>query len=166
MELLGNAWSNEDILLYHGTNEESAQGITNKGGSLVYSRPMLDFGQGCYTTTNREQAVKWGIETGLKRGGNGFLVTFTVSRIALAGLESIWFVRNGEDADDLWRFITHCRTTGVDHAKPGYYDIVIGPVATNFRRKVAIPDSDQVSFHTAKALEVLNQGKRESITLG
>ena len=41
--------------------------------------------------------------------------------------------------------------------KAGYYDIVAGPVPGDWKKQSVIRDSDQVSFHTKAAVNVLNQ---------
>ena len=51
------------MTLFHASNVEVNMPI------LVESNRMLDFGPGFYTTTNREQAVRFAKSVMVKRGG-------------------------------------------------------------------------------------------------
>lgn len=51
------------MLLYHASNVEV------RFPMLVESNRMLDFGPGFYTTTNREQAVRFARSVVARRGG-------------------------------------------------------------------------------------------------
>jgi len=79
---------------------------------------------------------------------------------ALAGLESIWFVRGDAQAEEYWSFVHHCRTGG-DHARAGqWYDIAIGPLASSWRSRLTFLGADQISFHTTGAERILNASGR------
>jgi hypothetical protein len=64
-------------------------------------------------------------------------------------------------ADDYWNLIGYCRSGGHAHGRAvnaGWYDVVIGPVAAaRWRRRQAIPYSDQVSFHTDRGAALLDK---------
>ena len=51
------------MILYHASNVEV------KKPMLAASNRMLDFGPGFYTTTNREQAIRFAKSVVAKRGG-------------------------------------------------------------------------------------------------
>jgi hypothetical protein len=154
-----NDWDNGELVLYHGTDSGSADSI-RKGIDLKACREGRDFGRGFYTTTSYRQAEVWARDKARQRSRNfgavePVVLVFHVDRNMLARLESLWFIR-GTSAD-YWSFIDHCR--GADetkHGRAGCYDVVAGPVsrATPFPRTI-LRDSDQVSFHTEAALEIL-----------
>jgi hypothetical protein len=59
-----------------------------------------------------------------------------------------------------WSFVQYRKTLHGDHRRiyaAGYYDIVAGPVPGDWKKQSVIGDSDQVSFHTASAVDVLNR---------
>lgn len=86
-------------------------------------------------------------------------------------LSSLCFVRRDYENDDYWSFVQHCRRSepggssgkraGVihDHGRcpGGWYDVVSGPVAAFWEQRVSMDGADQVSFHTRKAIRLLNE---------
>ncbi len=46
-------------IIYHGTILRSAKDIAENGVNLTIGRKNLDFGQGFYTTEDKEQAIEW-----------------------------------------------------------------------------------------------------------
>ena len=155
------AWTNQDLVLYHGTDEAAAASITANGVSLRFSRAFLDFGRGFYMTTSREQAAQWARQRSrLPNSTPPTLMRAAINRNALAGLDALSFVRGSYDAPDFWSFVDYCRRGGDAHGRPGWYDIVSGPVSlVTFPRRRIRRNSDQLSFHTAKALTILNKLK-------
>jgi hypothetical protein len=154
--------------LYHGTVHTHAKSIEKKV-DLTKSKPNTDFGPGFYTTTVFDQAKAWAFAIWLRRGqqpnDKPAVVEFVVGRDRLAGLESLWFVRGDRAADDYWSLVWYCRLGTPDHyrktdpvnpKKLSLYDLVVGPVALQWRALQTMHDSDQVSFHTKKAVDVLN----------
>jgi Protein of unknown function (DUF3990) len=166
------AWTNQDLLLYHGTLQHHAKKIL-KGVKLAPCRRRTDFGRGFYTTTLERQARAWAWALSLRSPGTApAVIQFTVDRNRLSRLDTLWFVRGGFDADDFWSLVHHCRITGGDHRralpvrykKPvQWYDVVVGPVAAFWEQRTAIFDSDQASFHTEKAIQLLNDSDPELI---
>ena len=158
-------WSNQEITLYHGTTYNAAQDIT-KGVQRGLSKSKNDFGPGFYTTTVFDQAKAWAFTIWIRRGqppqDKPAVVEFVVSREVLAALQSLWFVRGDRAADDYWSLVWHCRQGAANHArsKDSLYDLVIGPVALQWRALQTMHDSDQVSFHTDDAVSRLNESKR------
>jgi hypothetical protein len=152
-------WTNQNQTLYHGTSRENADSILERGVLLEECRPGRDFGLGFYTTTSFNQARNWAT---LKWGDEDepTVVAFEVPRNSLGGLESLSFVRAGQDADDFWQFIEYCRAGGKLHGREKCYDLVIGPVSrAGFRESHS--DYDQVSFHSDRAITILNVSRRD-----
>jgi hypothetical protein len=160
-------WSNQDITLYHGTLLEHTGSILQKI-NLNKCKDITDFGKGFYTTTVLSHAVFWANATVTAlTSGQPAVVRFTVSRNALAELESLWFVI-WNYADDFWSFIEHCRGgLSFDHGRAvhnnGWYDIVVGPVTDVRLPRMVLRDHDQISFHTERAIKVLNDQSHKSI---
>jgi hypothetical protein len=161
-------WTNQEIVLYHGTIRRWSRSISAAIGVAV-GRTSVDFGQGFYTTTVLTQARSWAWEMSRKGGmkgsaSNPIVFQFTVSREELAGLDSVWFVRGTTNAGDYWSLVTHCRSGGADHARvhsaspsrPGWYDLVIGPVSASWRQRLCLLDCDQISFHSQAGADVLD----------
>jgi hypothetical protein len=160
------AWTNSDLVLYHGTVDFHAAAIRDNGIDLGRSAPRGDFSRGFYTTRIRGQAEIFAVSEFRKlalvpalpgrppprRPNAAALVEFKVNRNALARLETLAFVQPTPD----WRdFITHC-ATGAPHRAGGQYDVVYGPVWGT--RAGAYPDYEQVSFHTDAAVALLQFG--------
>jgi hypothetical protein len=164
------AWSNQDVVLYHGTLDLHANSIVQNRvwppAANPSIRPDVDFGAGFYTTTLLRQAEAWAYvkvaeAAATHQPANPGVVEFTVSRDSLAALDAIWFVRGDFDANDFWSLVFHCRSGQSAHGRPtsiknGWYDVVVGPVAAFWRQRVTLQGYDQVSFHTDDAVKVLN----------
>jgi hypothetical protein len=152
-------WQNQELTLYHGTLDRHVQSIL-KGVQINQGRASTDLGQGFYTTTLLRQAWSWAWQLSQRQGGQPAVVWFQVDRDALADLDSIWFVRGNFDADDFWSLVWHCRRGSPNHGRPGWYDVAIGPVASSWRQRQTIYDADQVSFHTQKAADLLDNSRK------
>jgi hypothetical protein len=156
-----NPWTNPEIVLFHGTLLKHAQDILSRGIDLSQGRSQTDFGRGFYTTTWRTQAEIWSEELSDRNDGEpSAVIRITISREALSSLSSIVFIRGSMDAIDFWRFVQHCRRQ-MPHIPQtrGYYDIAYGPVAKAWfgpRNSRLAPGYDQVSFHTPRAQQMLN----------
>lgn len=150
-------WRDQAIELYHGTTDlfvpDILQAVDETRGTY-----LQDFGRGFYTTTRRDKAHDWAIRKARKQGGAPAVVLFDISRIDLAQLDCLFFVRGDASAVDFWSFVQYCRTIGRDHNRlhTPWYDLVVEPVAGTWRRQTIIPDTEQVSFHTSYAAAVLN----------
>jgi hypothetical protein len=154
-------WTNQPVVLYHGTSSTSAESIKN-GISLTYSHRLTDFGRGFYTTTLWTQAVTWAYDRVAVSGGTPAVVGFEVSRDQLAELDTLSFVRGDFNAEDFWSLVFHCRTGKAGHRRPQktWYDVVYGPVAAFWKQRLAIYGVDQTSFHTKKAVKILDGSKK------
>ncbi len=157
-------WGSGPLALYHGTTDTSAIDIITHGVNLRRGRPDTDFGRGFYTTTSLTAAQTWARDTAAAYRYRKFrflpaVLRFDVDREQLAAAAALCFVRGDSGADDYWSLVWHCRRTGGDHRRPaggGWYDVVYGPVAANYRAKTVIAGVDQVSFHTAWAGRLLD----------
>src|ERR1700738_4556957 len=144
-------WTNQAIVLYHGTTLASATAIANYGINLGLCSPLTDFGKGFYTTTLKRQAITWAYARAALVGGLAGYIEFAVDRDALSEQDTLAFVRGSFDAEDFWSLVFYCR-----HGKPGHvhredpycYDVVYGPVSAFWQQRLAIQDVDQVRFTT------------------
>ena len=158
-----------DLRLYHGTVDTHVPSVL---AGIVLNLPIIrlgsDFGPGFYTTTSEHQARKWGVTLSLQnryRGSSPAVVFFEILRDAISRLETLWFVRGDPSDDAYWSLVQHFRSVprGNDHCRTGssrWYDAVVGPVAQSWKTRQAIRDSDQVSFHTARAVSLLNSATK------
>lgn len=151
-------WTNPAIVLFHGTTQNHVAAII-AGVNVGVGRNACDFGQGFYTTTSLIQARRWAKLLAARNGQQPAVIRFSVDRNALAALEFMAFVRKDRHASDFWSLVRHCRL-GHGHSRAGgaNYDVVIGPVAKQWRfQQVAFRDYDQLSFHTNAAANLLNK---------
>jgi hypothetical protein len=162
------AWdtTNDAVDLWHGCLETHARNIQAKG-VIIPPRTELDFGRGFYLTTLRHQAEKWARrrykeQKSLTTLSPPAVVRFRVPWCQVSDLSSLFFVVAQRSSDRYWDLVWHCRTSAAavpnTHIDPPteWYDVVKGPVAAKWRRSVAIPQSDQISFHTTKSVAILN----------
>lgn len=91
---------------------------------------------------------------------------FRVSRYDLADLAAIAFILGGRSKRNFWSLVQHCRQSTAkqirDHRGPimhgdgtRWYDMACGPVSAFWRQKLAMQDADQFSFHTKRAIRIL-----------
>lgn len=161
-------WTNAPITLYHGTIEQLVPSILS-GIDLRFAQPGRDFGLGFYTTTLQRQAEEWGKRLSLRLREQPAVVAYDVPRDSIASLEALWFVRGEYEAAEFWSFVSHCRNspkeafTHLREINRGLYDIVVGPVAAFPEQRVIAYGYDQVSFHTARAVAVLDASKKRRV---
>lgn len=175
IEQLPPVWTNQDVVLFHGTTVEAAREIVAGRIDLRYAGRRKDFGPGFYTTTIERQARIWGTRIArwhLKQGrsSKAAVVRLAVKREELTLLQFLAFVDGGFDAEDFWSLIRHCRSGAVNHARTipgasatGYYDVVFGPVSHSWELRRTLRNADQISFHTKAAIHVLNTKAVRSI---
>jgi hypothetical protein len=168
------AWTNQPVLLYHGTLSQYRESIL-AGIDLTKSLPYTDFGLGFYTTTSIEAAIRRAkdkqaiMKATMNIEDKPMVIRYEVERNALAQLECLWFVNAHADAVDFWSFVYYCRdetlhSTGHNRkVGNGYYDIVIGAITDDWRQRTILPNSDQVSFHTPQAIALLHISKTAAI---
>ena len=108
------------MLVYHGSN------IPVENPEIRVSNRNLDFGNGFYTTSNFEQAVRFCRIVCLRRGGIPVISTYKFDE-EIAG-KSLKF-KVFSSADDEWfDFVCDNR---MGNYNGDNYDIIIGPVAND-----------------------------------
>ena len=149
------------MIIYHAST------IPVKVPEILKSERMLDFGDGFYTTSNREQADRWAEIVAAKRKANIRVITEYEFNFddARKDLKIITF----DKPDDNWLEFVCCNRSG--HIPPEFYDIAIGPVANDqvytvvvlyeqgiLSREAAIMELkvrelyNQILFHTKQSL--------------
>lgn len=161
------------MILYHGSS------VKVEKPRIIRANRTLDFGNGFYTTTNMEQAEKW---AKIKQKREGIMEAFiSVYEVP----EDIFNIKNlnvivFQEVNKKWLDFVINNRMNSDYTHG--YDIVKGPVADDrvyaclnaFENKFMDMDTaikelkayklaDQVSFHTMKALNLLNFIKCEVI---
>ena len=107
------------MTLYHASNVEV------KMPMLVESNRMLDFGPGFYTTTNREQAVRFAKGVVSRRGGAPMLNVYEFDEAAF----SECLVRSFDSPSEAWLdFVAENRSGQYVGVR---YDLIMGPVAND-----------------------------------
>jgi hypothetical protein len=152
------------MTLYHG----STTAVTKP--QILASNHLLDFGEGFYTTSNLDQAVRWYNKVAeRKKSSIAIISQYEFDQEAVKNYLKIREFSN--PTSDWLRFVIACRSgknTGLE------YDIAIGPVANDtvyttvqlFETGILDEDEaikrlkiakffDQYLFHTAKSLEYL-----------
>ncbi len=107
------------MIVFHASNVEV------KCPMLVESNRMLDFGPGFYTTTNREQAVRFAKSVVAKRGGSPVLNVYEFDE----GAYSTCLVRRFESPSEDWLDFVAANRTGRYAGER--YDLIVGPVAND-----------------------------------
>ena len=151
------------IRLYHGST------VAVRKPSLRSGRPNADFGKGFYTTSVKEQAVRWAhIRQERESAPRAVVSVYEFDESLLDNAD--WNIRRFTGADEPWLlFVTDCRKS-----RPHAYDLVQGPVANDkvfttvnlFESGVLSAEAailqlkayktyDQLSFHTAQSISTL-----------
>ena len=160
-------WTNQDIVVYHGTVDTFATAIVNGPIRTSLGRPNTDFGPGFYTTTVKTQAHMWAAQiSATKASSNPAVIEITLDRLLLSRLETLAFALGDFHADDFWSLVHYCRKGALDHGRSPvspFYDVVYGPVAAFWNQRMIIANADQISFHTPAAEALLNSSARTRI---
>src|SRR5262245_48394516 len=134
-----------------------------------------------------ERFYAWQARNPTKTGNQPIVLRFRVRRYSVKprrsplhdGLDkllSLQFVRGDYDNEDYWSLVQHCRQSIPadpaagqpevvhDHKRPptGWYQMVSGPVAAFWKQRVAMDNTDQVSFHEGGTYlldALINKGK-------
>lgn len=108
------------MILFHGSNV----GVYEP--KIIVSNRTLDFGAGFYTTSDKDQSIKWArLQALRRRAGKPQVTIFDFDEKAAETLNILRF----QSANRLWlNFVTQNRK-GVYTGKK--YDVVIGPVAND-----------------------------------
>ena len=157
--------------LYHGST------VSVRKPSLLPGRPNADFGKGFYTTSSYEQAVRWAqIKQEREKTERAVVSIYEFDEASLENQDLN--IRQFTGADEAWLyFVADCRKSR-EHS----YDLVQGPVANDkvfttvnlFESGVLSAEAailqlkayktyDQLSFHTARVISLLQFIKSEDI---
>ncbi|MBQ9119137.1 MAG: DUF3990 domain-containing protein [Lachnospiraceae bacterium] len=103
------------MIVYHGTTE------IIKHPEVRFSKKYLDFGQGFYLTTFKEQAEKWA-----KRKGSRLGKAAIVNEYELGEFQSYRYLEFKDENEQWLDFVCACRKGEMIYQK---YDIIRGNVA-------------------------------------
>jgi len=170
----------EVVTLWHGCTSDDWANILNNQGHIqvIKGSASTDFGRGFYTTTIQRQARHWAwlryfskCSTPPPGPGGLFPCTlqFKVRREDLTAgsmnFKMLSFISGNYDSEGYWSLVQHCRSGGSNQKcvpttcseEEQWYDVVTGPAAAFWQQRVAMNDSDQISFHTQRICDtVLN----------
>jgi hypothetical protein len=166
-------WTNAPLVVYHGTDEHSANTISGPSGiSLAACRSIADFGRGFYVTSIFDAAKYWADQKVRHLPSTlsirAAVLVFDLNLNIIAELDDhLTFVLS---TPEFFNFVTHNRSNcsgNPDHARSGndprtgepispYYDVVYGPVARDPFPSV-YHDYDQICFLNEKALAALGK---------
>ena len=149
------------MIIYHGST------VIVEKPEVRKSERMLDFGMGFYTTSNKEQAIRWAERVANRSGSNRKILS--VYEFDLEKAERDLVIIRFEKPDEEWLDFVCINRLGREITES--YDIVIGPVANDqvyttvalyeqgvLSKEAAIIDLkvsklyDQILFHTEKAI--------------
>lgn len=151
------------MIVYHGST------IIVDKPQILQSERFLDFGAGFYTTTNKEQALRWALRVAARRKAETKIIS--VYEFDYESAEKDLKVIRFDQPDKAWlEFICACRS---GKSVASEYDLVFGPVAddnvyaTVQLFELGVLDEaetvkrlkieklfNQVLFHTEKALSL------------
>lgn len=109
------------MIIYHGSTTPI------ETPKILKSERMLDFGEGFYTTSNREQASRWAELVAVRRKSNIRFITEYEFDFAAANKELT--VISFDKPDDKWLEFVCLNRSG--RIVSEVYDIAIGPVAND-----------------------------------
>lgn len=107
------------MILYHGSNMEVRE------PKLIEQNRFLDFGNGFYTTTNKNQADNFAKKVAARRGGKAVINIYELDENMLDNFNVKRFASPNEDWLD---FVSSHRNGTYDGDD---YDIIIGAVAND-----------------------------------
>ena len=157
------------MLCYHGSDFKVEHPL------ILKSQRMLDFGNGFYTTSSKNQAQKWALRKTSNADKEAYVNTYDFDFLsARSSLRIMEF----KSADESWLKFVHGNRFGLEHD----YDIVIGPVADDTVYKVLLLFEneiidwelavaklkteqlhDQILFHTEKSLDYITYLGSETV---
>lgn len=160
--------------LFHGTNKDFD--TIDLGQGLRYK----DFGQGFYTTPNRETAVRMAQKKARLFGGEATLITYEFDEAALSSDLSVKHFP--ENATVEWFLFIDANRDRKNKLPIHSYDLVVGPIAddgvvlqlTNYREGIYSPEQaaqllqdryldQQYCFSTERALRLLHKINAETV---
>lgn len=107
------------MILYHGSNM-----IVDKP-MLIKQNRFLDFGNGFYTTTNKEQAINFAKKVVTLRNGKPIVNIYEFDENSIVGLN----IKKFPSPNDEWLDFVSSNRNGIYSG--GKYDIIIGAVAND-----------------------------------
>jgi len=160
------------LKIYHGST------VPVEVPKIIKSNRKLDFGEGFYTTFNREQAERWSVRVSKRLKTNVRIISEYEFDIEAAKKELR--VVHFEKPDEIWLDFVSANRNG--HVLPEPYDIVIGAVAndivyttvTLYERGILDKETaikqlkvqelyNQILFHTEKSLSYCQYLRHETI---
>jgi hypothetical protein len=140
------AWQNGELVVYHGTDNLSANTIRMSGINPAIPNTRTDFGKGFYVTTSLHQAQQWANQRcRSKHGRNPEVLQYHLLRDAIEILTHLTFV---VDTADYYDFTDYCRSGSPNHGPAPRaipYDVVYGPVRL-WPQRLVLANCDQVLF--------------------
>lgn len=150
------------MMVYHGSTE------IIKKPDILHSYRLLDFGQGFYVTTVKEQAMRWARrKAGLQKDKSGIVNCYQMTD----DTDDLRHKTFSEDLIDWIDFVCKCRDGNMGYKE---YDLISGKVANDkvfrvvdlYRTGIwdkdralkeikAYPNYDQIAFITQKAVDKL-----------
>lgn len=148
------------MIVYHGSTDMI------KTPDVLHSYRFLDFGQGFYVTTVREQAMRWARrKAGLQKGKQAVVNCYEMAD----EIENLKHKTFSEDMMEWIDFVCKCREGYLEYKN---YDLISGKVANDkvfrvvdlYRTGIwdkeralkeikAYPNYDQTAFITQRAIE-------------
>lgn len=108
------------MILYHGSN------VVVDKPKLINQNRFLDFGNGFYTTTNREQAENFAKKVSLRRGGKPIINIYEINdNIDDSDMNIKFFDSPNEE----WLEFVSMHRNGIYQGEQ--YDLIIGAVAND-----------------------------------
>lgn len=107
------------MILYHGSN------VVVKTPRLIEQNRFLDFGNGFYTTTNKEQAKNFAKKVVARKGGKAIVNIYEIDENISNNLK----VRKFNEPNEQWLDFVAKNRSGI-YSKDKY-DIIIGAVAND-----------------------------------
>lgn len=105
------------MILYHGSN------MVVEKPQLIEQYRYLDFGNGFYTTTNRDQAIKFAKKVAFNRGGNAVVNSYDLNVELIKTLK----VKEFDGPNEEWLDFVSTHRNGTYRGPK--YDLIIGAVA-------------------------------------
>ena len=160
------------MIIYHGSD------IAVTEPRILSANRLLDFGEGFYTTSSYEQAVRWARRVRMNKKSEYQIISVYEFDMDKA-VDKLQIVRFDTPNLEWLRFVTACR----GGKEPGYdYDIAMGPVANdNVYASIQLYETgllsaeetiirlkvekifDQILFHSVKALDYCCYRKHENV---
>lgn len=155
------------MIVYHGSIQEI------KKPDISFSYRNLDFGQGFYTTTNKEQSERWAKRKADLIGQKNAII----NEYELKNIPNYFIVKDFTDHLDSWiDFVCACRSGDEQYKQ---FDIIKGKVADDKVYRVVnmyingfwdkqrtlseikvYPDYDQIAFISQQAIDELLKFKQ------